>query len=410
MTPKPLLALAALVLSLQTHAAPTGERIASATKLTFGDAGTLFIADWKHARIHAVTVPVSTAKADAPAPFNLGDIQGPIASALHVPRHALRFEDMAVQPGSGLAYVAVTIQRGKAASRPAVVTVNSEGTVREIKLATAARKSIAVTDLPAADANFWRSLPQQSLTITDMKFHENKLYVAGLSNSEFASTLRVYDYLFTGKPAVTTVEMYHPVHDQIESRAPIRAMAIMTLAGAPTLVAAYTCTPLVTIPLADLKPGAHITAKTVGELGWGNAPTSLVTFSAGEESYALITNTSRAADLLPISAISDGAAQPGLNTPIKWPTEPYLGVKAIMAPLGAVMRLDNLDKELLLALRRDDASGQMQLVSIPKGAYLRISDFVNEYDFKDYRYPPNDKWSGYHKHLRTIEGFPELAH
>ena len=64
---------------------------------------------------------------------------------------------------------------------------------------------------------------------------------------------------------------------------------------------------------------------------------------------------------------------------------------------------------LLLALRRDSASGAMQLVSIPKGAYLRLSDFVNEYDFKDYVYPPTDKFREFHKFARTIEGYPELA-
>jgi hypothetical protein len=64
--------------------------------------------------------------------------------------------------------------------------------------------------------------------------------VAGLSNRSFASTLRVYDYPFSGKAQATTIEMYHPVHNQIETRAPIRSMTVMSIAGEPTLVAAYT--------------------------------------------------------------------------------------------------------------------------------------------------------------------------
>jgi hypothetical protein len=80
-----------------------------------------------------------------------------------------------------------------------------------------------------------------------------------------------------------------------------------------------------------------------------------------------------------------------------------------MTPMSAVTRFDNLDDKLLLALRRDGASGAMQLMSIPKGAYLRLSDFVNEYDFKDYTYPPNDKFRGLHKYARALEGYPELA-
>jgi hypothetical protein len=31
-------------------------------------------------------------------------------------------------------------------------------------------------------------------------------------------------------------------------------------------------------------------------------------------------------------------------------------------------------------------------VSVLKGAYLRLSDFVNEYDFADYQYPDGDRY------------------
>jgi hypothetical protein len=50
--------------------------------------------------------------------------------------------------------------------------------------------------------------------------------------------------------------------------------------GEPTLLAAYTCTPLVTIALKDLKDGAHVVGKTIGELGWGSYPVDMVTFDS----------------------------------------------------------------------------------------------------------------------------------
>jgi hypothetical protein len=321
---------------------------------------------------------------------------------------ALRFEDLAVQPGSELAYVALTVRGAKGPAKPAIVSIDAAGKVRRLDLSKASG-SAAITDAPSADVSFWRDLPEQTLTVTDMRYYQNKLYVAGLSNRSFASTLRVYDYPFNGKASATTVEMYHPVHNQIETRAPIRSMAVMNIGGEPTLVAAYTCTPLVTIPLKDLKDGAHITARTVGELGWGSAPNGLVSFQAGDAEYALLVNSSRSADLLSAADLASAAAAPGLNTPIEWPAKPYLGVKATMTPMAAVMRIDNLNPQLLLALRRSDAGGEMQLVSIPKGGYLRLSDFVNEYDFPDYRYPEGDKFRDFHKYARTIEGYAELA-
>lgn len=397
-------AVAACCLQFQSAGAAPAGPIKSATKLAFGDAGTLFVADWAGGKIHALSVPVPAAQGK---PFNLKDIQTPIATALHAAPTSLRFEDLVVQPGSEIAYVAVTIRNG-AASKPAVVTVDSAGKVQVVDLKKTAN-SVAITDKPSADLSFWRDIPAQSLTVTDMRFYQGKLYVAGLSDRSFASTLRIYDYPFKGAARAATIEMYHPVHNQVETRAPIREMAITTLNGEPTLVAAYTCTPLVTIPLKDLADGAHITAKTVGEMGWGSQPVGMVTFKAGDADYLLMVNSSRSADLLPLTEIADGAAKPGLNTPIEWPAKPYLGVKATMVPLSATMRIDNLNDGLLLAMRRDDSTGAVQLASIPKGAYLRLSDFVNEYDFKDYQYPAGDKFHDFHKFARGLEGYSDLA-
>ncbi|MFZ6765686.1 hypothetical protein ACO0LM_01280 [Undibacterium sp. Di26W] len=398
------LLLSLLLAVSSAHAAPLV--IQSASKLSFGDANTLFVADWKGARIFALPVPAPVRPAGKP--FNLMDVQTPIAKALGVAPTALRFEDLAVQRDSELAYVALTVRGGKGPGKPAIVSIDATGKVRRLDLARTSG-SAPITDVPTADVTFWRDLPEQTLTVTDMHYYQNKLYVAGLSNRSFASTLRVYDYPFSGKASATTIEMYHPVHNQIETRAPIRSMTVMTIGGEPTLVAAYTCTPLVAIQLKDLKDGAHIAARTIGELGWGSAPNGLVSFKVGDAEYALLINSSRSADLLSAADLASAVAAPGLSTPIEWPAKPYLGVKATMTPLSAVMRIDNLNPQLLLALRRSEAGGEMQLVSIPKGGYLRLSDFVNEYDFPDYRYPDGDKFRDFHKYARTLEGYPELA-
>lgn len=402
----PRILLAALCIQLAFSDAAASAELKSAAKLTFGANGTLFIADWKAARIYAVRVPAATA-ADT-GPFNLQDVQQPIADALKVPLAAIRFEDLVVQPGSGLAYVSLSIGAGKAATHGAVVSIDANGKVRRLPTGDLATWA-SITDAPSTETSFWRDLPAQSLTVTDMKFHENKLYVAGLSNRTFASTLRVYDYPFKGRASTSTIEMYHPVHDEVETRAPIRSMTIMNAGGVPSLLAAYTCTPLVIIPLDQLKDGAHLVGKTIGEMGWGSAPVGLVSYKMGDADFVLLANSSRSADLMSVSDIAKSAAQPGLAKPIEWPAKPYLGVAGMMTPLSAVMRIDNLNDKLLLALRRDAPSGKMQLVSIPKGVYLRLSDFVNEYDFKDYVYPATDKFREFHKYGRSIEGFPELA-
>jgi hypothetical protein len=123
----------------------------------------------------------------------------------------------------------------------------------------------------------------------------------------------------------------------------------------------------------------------------------------------LLTNSHKSADLMSVASIAEASSKPGLATPIKWPAEPLLGLKSTFIPLAGVDQLTNQDKDFLAALRRNVASGAMELVSFRKGAFLRLSDFVNEYDFASFSYQPNDGFRGVHKLLRTDEGYPDLA-
>ncbi len=386
----------------------TAGPLRSAGFITFADADTLVISDWRAGELHALRLPAAK-DAGSSKPFNLKDVSGPIARALHTRPDALRFEGMAVRPGSELAYITLTVNRGGKTPAPALVTVDADNTVGVIDLAKAPHTSVAIEDTPSADKRLWRDMPESTLTVTSMLAYEGKLYVAGLSDASFASTLRVYDFPFRGRAAATSIEMYHAVHNELETRAPIRAMAIATLNGEPSLVAAYTCTPLVTVALKELKDGAHVRAKTIAELGWGSEPVDMVSFDARQGPVILLANTHKAADLMSVASIAEASTQPGLVTPIKWPTEPLLGLKSTYVPLPGVARLGNQDKDFLAALRRNEATGTMELVSLRKGAFLRLSDFVNEYDFADFSYQPGDGFKGVHKMLRIDEGFPDLA-
>ncbi|MEO8429028.1 MAG: hypothetical protein ABI651_18205 [Verrucomicrobiota bacterium] len=375
--------------------------------MTFADANTVIIADWRAGEIHALQLPpVASATTKT---FNLKNVSTPIARALHTQPEKLHFEDMAFRPGAELAYITVSVDRGDDVASPALVSVDAAGKVTVVNLAKTPQTSVEIKNCPTAEKNFWRDMPQAAFTVTDLVFAGGKLYVAGLSNEKFASTLRVYNFPFTGDATATSIEMYHAVHNEFETRAPIRKMAVVSLKGEPNLVAAYTCTPLVTIPLKDLKDGAHVTGKTIAELGWGSSPVDMVTFDAGQGPMVLLINSHKSADLMSVSAIAEASTQPGLSTPIKWPAEPLLGLKSISVPLAGVAQLGDENKEFLGALRRDEASGDMELVSIRKGAFLRLSDFINEYDFADYKYGPQDTWHGVHQMLRTDEGYSDLA-
>ena len=385
---------AVLFLALAVVAiAATAESVQSVGQMTFADANTVIIADWRASEIHALRL--SAIHSVTPKPFNLKNVSAPIARALRTHPENLHFEDMAFRPGAELAYIAISVDRGERVPRPALVSVDVVGKVAVVDLSRTPHTSAKIKSRPAANERFWHDLPVAAYTVTDMVFDQGKLYVAGLSGESFASTLRVYDFPFTSAEVSTSIEMYHTTHNQLETRAPIRKMVIANLNGEASLIAAYTCTPLVTIPLKDLKNGAHVVGKTIAELGWGSAPVDMLRFDAGQGSMVLLVNSHKSADLMSVSAIAEASSKPGLSTPIKWPSEPLLGLKSAYIPMAGIAHLGDQDKDFFGALRRDTESGAMELVSVRKSAFLRVSDFVNEYDFPDFRFEPSDPWRGF---------------
>ncbi len=381
--------------------------VKSAGPMAFIDADTLVLADWRAQELHAFKLP--PVPSAAARPFNLRNVSTPIADALHVRPDKVTFENMAFRPGAEIAYVSLSVYRGGRAPVPAIVSIDSSGKVAVLALDKLAQTSARIANVPAADRKFWRDMPEATLTVTDLVFNGGKLYVAGLGDGDFASTLRIYDFPFDDHATAATVEMYHPVHDQLETRAPIRKMAVVTLDGEPSLVAAYTCTPLVVIPLKALVDGAHVKGTTIAELGWGSAPVAMMTFDTPRGQQLLLTNSAKSADLMPVSAIAAAAKQPSIATPIQVPANPLAGLKSTYLPLTGLAQAATQDAQFIGALRRHADSGAMQLVSFRVGAFLRVSDFVNEYDFDDFHYRAGDPYRDAHRVMRTDEGYPELA-
>jgi len=93
---------------------------------------------------------------------------------------------------------------------------------------------------------------------TDLQFADGKVLVAGLSNEEFGSQLRVIPFPFAAVDQGTSVEIFHGAHGKFETKSPVRTFAVFDVGGQPNVLAAYTCTPLVKIPVSELKPGNKV--------------------------------------------------------------------------------------------------------------------------------------------------------
>jgi hypothetical protein len=108
------------------------------------------------------------------------------------------------------------------------------------------------------------------------------------------------------------VEIWHPVHGEFETRAPIVRQLIREVRGEPYLFAVYGCTPLVRFPIASLKDGAHVRGDTIGELGYGSNPLDMMTFTDPFEhkEYLLVTIDVRSASRIGISDLESAQAEP----------------------------------------------------------------------------------------------------
>lgn len=402
---KKLLSTVAL-LSMPMMAA--AEAPMSATVLEFGDPTTLFVADSAGATIYAYTLADAVPSTESTA-YNLVGFSRTLADALGVAEAEITFNDLAVNPATQAAFVSLTV-----GTEPALVMVTQDGAITPLDLGTLPATSTPLATTPDDGVTFWRDIPAASLTVTDLDFADGTLFVSGLSTGEFASTLTQIGYPFGNQTTTSSVEIYHAVHDQMETRAPIRAMEIVDLDGVQTIVAAYTCTPLVTLPTSSLTDGAHVTGNTIAELGYGNTPLEVLSFTAYDmqqnpSQFVLVINRELQANLIPLSTVAEAATMPGLSESVGM--QGAAGIATMQTPMSGVYQAADQDPQFLLTLRRNLDTGTMDLVSVRKGAYLRLSDFISEYDFPDYVYADNQSGEflrGFHNILRADEGFPEL--
>ncbi len=410
----------AATVSLSTEAAqaPTDSkssaRVKSISAMTFAPDGKLIVADWRSGALHALSLPL---RADTKErSFNVLDLSDRLSAAFGIEANQLRVTASVLHRASQTVVLAIALGR-KSDAPVGLAIADSAGQVNRLPLDAPVVATQPLSALPA-EGHLWGRQPARTLMVTDLKANGNELIVAGLAGASFASTLRRIPYPFSSTGTAAAVEMYHAVHNQIETRAPVRTFSIIDVAGEATLLAAYTCTPLVTVPLSALKDGAKVRGKTIAELGFGNTPLDMLPFSIdyrGQKSdWVLVANSSKAADLISLPDVVAAAQAPGLSQPVAAPFNQHAGVKTIALPITNVQRLMDQGPQFLMALRRLPEDGQLQLVSIRKGAFFRLSDFVNEYDFPDYTYPDGDKFQQeyirpFHKMMKTDEGHAALV-
>ena len=332
-------------------------QLESAGQLAFGPEDVLFVADSVGTAVYAVHLQDTAEPSEEELP-RIEDVDEKVASLLGTTPRDVLIQDIAVHPKSKNIYLSVSRGRGDDAT-PVILKVDGLGGFAVVELEGAAYSKAMIGNAPDEEAKTRWGGSKRALTITDIAYSDGHLYVAGLSNEEFASNLRQIPYPFTGEMSATSVEIYHGAHGKFETHAPISTLMPYEIEGEAHLLAAYTCTPLVTFPVGKLEDGAHLKGTTIAELGFGNRPLDMISFTKQGEPYILVLNSSRGGMKIDPDDVAKAKA---LSTEIDITRdEPTAGVPYVTLPMGGVLRADTFDDENLIVLRRDVASGSLQL-------------------------------------------------
>jgi hypothetical protein len=279
-------------------------------------------------------------------------LTGKIAALLATTADQVAVRDIAVNPMSGAVFIAVHKGTGDAIT-PVILRADRSGNLTVFDVAAHKATSVAIVDAPTGAAT------RVMQTITDLGYSNGKVLVAGLSNEEFSSSLRAISYPLTASAKAASIEMYHGNHSRTETAAPVRTFVTYDVDGKPNVLAAYTCTPLVKIPVDQIHDGARIKATTIAELGAGNQPLDMISYQKDGKPYFLMANSAHGVLKLDASNLE---RLPAITTPVGGTAGvPFTKI----ADLVGVTQLDKVDNTSAVVLIASAGNTTLKTIGLP---------------------------------------------
>lgn len=273
-----------LLLPAWTHAAVIGKSahgtpaVQSIDVLGFASDGVLLIGDSKGAQVFAVKTNEKSGK--QALGVKVEGVNAKAAERLGTKADGIELVDLAVNPESGLAYLAVRKQDDK---KSVILTIDAAGKIGEFALESVDYARVALVNEKAPISK-----------ITDVAYADDKLIVAGAANEEFASKIFVVRGPLENeaKGSVHSAETYHVAHHKWETKAPMSTVMPYQENGKMFVVGSFACTPVVKYSLDSLSPGANVKGISMIELGNGNRPLDMFSYQKDGREYVL-ANTFR---------------------------------------------------------------------------------------------------------------------
>jgi hypothetical protein len=357
----PLFAVCLLLsLSFNVHADTSGLSVGdielkSIGPIAFGPDQVLFISDPKDASVYAVSMKDTTVAKDTD--FELTGVDTKLAAMIGVKSTDVLLTDLALDTKTNRIYLSASRGRGPDAL-PLLVSVTAGGSINIVDLKGVSHSKVSLWSLPGADG---RGRNRQMDAITEIAFADDHVIVAGLSNEEFSSRLRVIPFPFGKVHNETGIEIFHTAHGRWETHSPIRAFTTYTLQDDLQLLAAHTCTPLVTMPVKKITSAeSKLVGDTIAELGNRNRPLDMLVYTKEGDDFLLITNSSRGVMKLAMDAM-------GKQEKMTERVQGTAGVPAdTIAAFEGVQQVEPWGDDQAIALRKNaDGTHSLATLTLP---------------------------------------------
>lgn len=339
--------------------------IKAAGALTFTPDGLLLVGDSPGSAVFALDVRDNAAVVDT---VNVKGIDDLVAARLGTKASEIAINDIAVHPKSHAVYLSVARGLGKGA-RPAIVRVGAKGRIDVVSLTNIPFAKAVLPNPPVPGNKDDDGDDVAGRAITAMTVVGGSVYVTGISNDEFASTLRRISIPFTSSIASTGLRIYHAHHSRFETKSPVSALTSYSAGGRDYLVVSYSCTPLAIFPVDSLADGAKVTGKTIAELGAGTHATSIINYDFKGKRYLAVSTIGRSIQILEANDLTSAPALGPDNYPSRGhPLGSWFmwGVQAYSGAIPGVIRMADFDANNAVVLHRTVQRGVLYLRELQK--------------------------------------------
>ena len=337
---------------------PGPVELQSAGPLAMTDSGVLLVGDPMGAAIYAIDTEEGNATHAGAGP-QINDLNAELAKSLGVDASQIKIGDMTANEVTGNVFLSLST-----GDSTHLVRISPKGEITKLNLDKVAHAKKSLPNAPEnkVTGEGRRQKNRRAESITDLSFFDGKVLVSGLTATEAPSSVMEIPYPFSEETILTNVEPYHAAHGRVESDPAIRAFVTMTIDGQPSVLAGFTCTPLVAFPIAKMGQQEKLRGKTLAELGNRNQPLDMISYEQGTDKFLLISNSARG--VMKVS-LADVEKNPGLTQPVGGGGTAGQAFETI-ASLQDVKQMARYDeKHAAIVTQADGGKAQLKTVELP---------------------------------------------